>query len=170
MTRLAQNLITLATEKSAMLVSAESCTGGMIAVALTDIAGSSVVFGRGFVTYSNTAKSELLDVNPQIITEHGAVSSQVAEAMAEGAIRCTSQPPNIIHSIAVSVSGIAGPDGGTPAKPVGTVWFGIAHRTDDKTTVQSQSEMMLFDGSRHDIRTRATDHALGMIMELLKTL
>ncbi len=103
-----------------MIATAESCTGGMIAAALTDIAGSSVVFERGFVTYSNQAKIEQLGVSIDTLREHGAVSLQTAAEMAQGAVR---------HSkadIAVSVTGIAGPGGGTPEKPVGLVYLGFA--------------------------------------------
>ncbi|WP_230681462.1 CinA family protein, partial [Paracidovorax cattleyae] len=101
-----------------MMATAESCTGGMIAGACTDLAGSSQWFERGFVTYSNTAKTELLGVPAALIDTHGAVSEPVARAMAEGALR---------HSrahAALSVTGVAGPGGGSVAKPVGTVWFG----------------------------------------------
>src|SRR6185369_120862 len=100
-----------------MLASAESCTGGMIAAACTDLAGSSQWFERGFVTYSNEAKQEMLGVDPALIAQHGAVSEAVARAMAFGAVR---------HSraqVGVAVTGIAGPSGGNPQKPVGTVWF-----------------------------------------------
>ncbi|MBF9266417.1 CinA family protein, partial [Acidovorax cattleyae] len=105
-------------ERGWMMATAESCTGGMIAGACTDLAGSSQWFERGFVTYSNTAKTELLGVPAALIDTHGAVSEPVARAMAEGALR---------HSrahAALSVTGVAGPGGGSVAKPVGTVWFG----------------------------------------------
>jgi nicotinamide-nucleotide amidase len=101
------------------LVTAESCTGGLIAAACTSLAGSSEWFERGFVIYSNEAKTELLGVTTALIEEHGAVSEAVAKAMAEGALQQSRA------QVAVSVTGIAGPGGGTPAKPVGTVWLAI---------------------------------------------
>ena len=115
-TLLAQRLI----EKKLALVSAESCTGGLIAAACTDLAGSSAWFERGFVTYSNDAKIELLGVEERLLRRAGAVCEGVARAMVTGALA---------HShaqVAVAVTGVAGPTGGSPAKPVGTVWFGFA--------------------------------------------
>ncbi len=131
-----------------MLVTAESCTGGLIAAACTDLAGSSNWFERGFVTYSNAAKTELLGVDAALIQEYGAVSEPVARAMAEGAVR---------HShaqVAVAVTGIAGPSGGSPDKPVGLVWFGwnvggIIH-----------TQLQHFAGDRAAVRGAAVDHAL----------
>lgn len=120
---------------------AESCTGGGIAFALTGIAGSSEWFERGLVTYSNVSKQELLSVPENIIQAYGAVSKETAEKMAEGALAKSSV------DFAISVTGIAGPDGGSTAKPVGTVWFGFATAmTDTKTTHQ------YFTGSRDAIR------------------
>ena len=117
---LAHTIVHLAAEKHVMLATAESCTGGMIAAALTDIAGSSRVFDRGFVTYSNDAKQDMLGVTSETLATFGAVSSATAKEMAFGALS------NSRADIAVSVTGIAGPSGGTPDKPVGLVWFGIA--------------------------------------------
>lgn len=105
-----------------MIATAESCTGGMVIAALTDIPGSSAVVERGFVTYSNAAKSELLGVPPELIAAHGAVSEPVARAMAEGAL--SASPADL----AVAITGIAGPGGGTPAKPEGLVHFACARR------------------------------------------
>ncbi len=105
---------------SLMLATAESCTGGLIAACLTEIPGSSDVFERGFVTYSNAAKHDLLGVPEQLLADHGAVSGQVAQAMAAGAIK------NSRAGLAIAVTGIAGPDGGSADKPVGLVWFGLA--------------------------------------------
>jgi nicotinamide-nucleotide amidase len=139
-----------------MLVTAESCTGGMIAAALTDIAGSSLVVERGFVTYSNAAKTELLGVDAAIIQAKGAVSAEVAAAMAYGALQ---------HShadIAVSVTGIAGPDGGSAEKPVGLVWFGLA--AGGETTM----ERHVFAGDRAAIRRQATERALGLLLDGLR--
>ena len=116
---LVKQLAAKLTEKGWMLATAESCTGGMIAAACTDLAGSSQWFDRGFVTYSNEAKTEMLGVPAELIQKHGAVSEEVVRAMAEGAIR---------HSraqVSIAVTGVAGPGGGSEEKPVGTVWVGI---------------------------------------------
>ncbi len=135
-----------------MLATAESCTGGMVAAALTSIAGSSAVVERGFVTYSNAAKSELLGVDPELINRHGAVSSEVAAAMAKGVLA---------HShaaIAVSVTGIAGPGGGSVEKPVGLVWFGLSGNGETVT------EHHVFSGNRAEIRHRSTERALQLLL------
>jgi nicotinamide-nucleotide amidase len=136
------------------LATAESCTGGMIAAALTDIAGSSDVVERGFVTYSNEAKSELLGVPASLIASHGAVSAEVAEAMALGAL---AQAP---VALAVSVTGIAGPGGATPTKPVGLVHFGIARRGG-----ACRTERHVFAGDRSAVRRAATARALALLLE-----
>lgn len=121
----ASDVLKVARRQGVRIATAESCTGGMIAAALTDIAGSSDVFERGFVTYSNAAKTQMLDVSPALIDAHGAVSEEVARAMAEGAVR------NSNAQCAVAVTGIAGP-GGSDHKPEGRVCFGLSIR--DKTT------------------------------------
>jgi nicotinamide-nucleotide amidase len=136
------------------VATAESCTGGMIAAALTDIAGSSDVVDRGYVTYSNAAKSELLGVAPALIAAHGAVSREVAEAMASGALA------RAHVEIAVAVTGIAGPGGGSEAKPVGLVWFGLASKGEPPRT-----EREIFPGSRADVRAAATRRALALLLE-----
>jgi nicotinamide-nucleotide amidase len=149
--RLAQALLA----RGWMLATAESCTGGMIAAACTDLSGSSQWFERGFVTYSNEAKQELLGVDPGQIARHGAVSEVVARAMAFGAVR---------HSraqVGVAVTGVAGPTGGNPQKPVGTVWFGF--QVDGRLS----SETRRFDGDRAAIRAAAVQHALERLLELL---
>jgi len=138
-----------------MLATAESCTGGLIAAACTDLSGSSNWFERGFVTYSDAAKTELLGVAADLITQHGAVSEVVARAMAFGAIR---------HSqaqVSVAVTGIAGPTGGSPGKPVGTVWFGF--QVDGQLT----SETRCFAGDRAAVRSATVAHALQRLVELL---
>ncbi len=115
-------LVALLKDKQLMVATAESCTGGLVAAAITDVPGSSAVLDRGFVTYSNDAKSEMIGVPPALIAAHGAVSAEVAKAMAEGALA---------HSradIAVSITGVAGPDGGSAEKPVGLVHFACARR------------------------------------------
>jgi nicotinamide-nucleotide amidase len=140
-----------------MLATAESCTGGLIAAACTDLAGSSAWFERGFVTYSNVAKSEMLGVDPGLIDRHGAVSEAVVRAMAQGALA---------HSqaqLAVAVTGVAGPTGGSADKPVGTVWFGWA------TPAGLRSEVRHFAGDRAAVRLATVQHALSRLVELLPT-
>jgi len=142
-------------ERGWMLATAESCTGGMIAAACTDLSGSSNWFERGFVTYSDAAKTELLGVDAALIAQHGAVSEVVARAMAFGAVR---------HSqarVSVAVTGVAGPTGGSPEKPVGTVWFGF--QVDGRLT----SETRRFDGDRAAVRCATVDHALHRLLQLL---
>ena len=136
-----------------MLATAESCTGGMIAAACTDLAGSSQWFERGFVTYSNAAKTELLGVPAALIAQHGAVSEPVARAMATGAVaRSHAQ-------VAVAVTGVAGPTGGSADKPVGTVWFGWS--TDGVVT----TEMRRFAGDRAAVRQATLAHALRGVVQ-----
>jgi nicotinamide-nucleotide amidase len=137
-----------------MLATAESCTGGLIAGALTEIAGSSSVLERGFVTYSNEAKTELLSVPSELIGRLGAVSAEVAEAMAVGAVG---------HSradVAVAVTGIAGPGGETPGKPVGLVYFGIARRGG-----VVRHERHVFPGDRSAVRLAAVRAALALLAD-----
>ena len=134
------------------IATAESCTGGMIAAALTDVAGSSDVFERGFVTYSNDAKQELIAVPPAILTKHGAVSPETAEAMARGALARSRA------DVAISVTGIAGPDGGSAEKPVGLVWFGVARKFGENLTVRE-----IFQGDRAAIRQAAVARALELL-------
>lgn len=138
-----------------MLACAESCTGGWVAEVVTATAGSSGWFERGFVTYSNAAKTELLGVDAALIAAHGAVSEPVARAMALGALA---------HSraqVAVAVTGVAGPTGGSPDKPVGLVWFGFA------LPGQVLSEKIHFAGDRAAVRAASVHHALQRLTELL---
>ncbi|HZB93575.1 MAG TPA: nicotinamide-nucleotide amidohydrolase family protein [Stellaceae bacterium] len=135
------------------LATAESCTGGMVAAALTDIAGSSDVVERGFVTYSNAAKRELLGVPEALLVAHGAVSSEVAAAMAAGALGAAPV------DLAVSITGIAGPGGATPTKPVGLVWFGCGRRGGNIAT-----EHHVFPGDRAAVRLAATRRALELLL------
>lgn len=138
-----------------MLATAESCTGGMIAAACTDRAGSSTWFERGFVTYSNASKTELLGVDAAMITQHGAVSEPVVRAMLQGALaRSHAQ-------VAIAVTGVAGPSGGSPEKPVGTVWLGWA------TPSQIVTEQCLFAGDRSAVRHASLRHALSRLVDLL---
>lgn len=135
-----------------MVATAESCTGGLIAGALTEIAGSSDVVDRGFVTYSNAAKAEMLGVPAAVIEVRGAVSAEVAAAMAEGALaRSEAQ-------VTVAVTGVAGPGGGSVEKPVGTVWFGCAVVGQETVT-----ERVVFPGDRRAVRRATVLHALGML-------
>ncbi len=140
------------------LVTAESCTGGWVAKALTDVPGSSGWFECGYVTYSNTAKVRDLGVAATTLEGFGAVSEQTVREMAEGALRVSQA------SVALAVSGIAGPDGGTPDKPVGTVWFCAAARKADTTDIIAEHKR--FDGDRDAIRAAAVQHALRMILRL----
>lgn len=133
---------------------AESCTGGGIAKAITDIAGSSAYFDRGFVTYSNAAKHELLGVAEATLKVHGAVSENVVREMAQGALKAAKA------DLALSVSGIAGPDGGSEEKPVGTVWFGFAERSGRVQAYKRQ-----FAGDRDAVRLQATIFALQMALD-----
>ena len=138
-----------------MLATAESCTGGMISAACTDLAGSSNWFERGFVSYSNDAKAELLGVDPVLIAAHGAVSEEVARAMAAGAVaRSCAQ-------VSVAVTGVAGPSGGSRAKPVGTVWF--AWNVDG----QISSGVQRFPGDRAAVRAATVIHALQQLVHKL---
>ncbi len=151
---LARRLGTTLEARGAMCATAESCTGGLVAGAITDIAGSSGWFDRGFVTYSNEAKQALLGVPSQIIATHGAVSEPTAKAMAEGALRASAA------SVAVAVTGIAGPGGGSPGKPVGTVCFGFA--TDGGPT---HTRTLHFAGDRAEVRAASVVVALEGLIE-----
>lgn len=143
-------------ERGWMLATAESCTGGLIAGACTDLAGSSTWFERGFVTYSDEAKAEALGVDPALLQAHGAVSEVVARAMAFGAVR---------HSraqVGIAVTGVAGPGGGSAGKPVGTVWFGFS------VGGRLHSETRRFEGDRQAVRQATVVHALARLLELLR--
>ena len=140
------------------IASAESCTGGLIAAACTAVAGSSDWFERGFVSYSNQAKTELLGVPAALIAQHGAVSEAVARAMAEGALR---------HShaqLAVAVTGIAGPGGAVPGKPVGTVWLALAWQGEREESLHVQSELLALAGDRAAVRSQTVRHALRRLL------
>jgi nicotinamide-nucleotide amidase len=141
------------------VATAESCTGGWIAKSLTDVAGSSTVFGFGFVTYSNEAKRALLGVSGDTLAAHGAVSEAVVTQMARGALDLSGA------DTAVAVSGIAGPGGATPGKPVGTVWFAWAIRTGAEIAVATDRQR--FDGDRDAIRRLSVAHALERIRDTL---
>ena len=151
---LAERVLQLCRARRLTLATAESCTGGMIAASLTEIAGSSDVLERGFVTYSNAAKTELLGVTPALIEGHGAVSGEVAAAMAAGALA------HAPVDLALSVTGIAGPGGATPGKPVGLVWFGLARRGAEVGT-----ERHVFAGDRAAVRRAAAARALALLAD-----
>ena len=143
------------------MVTAESCTGGLIAASCTQLSGSSAWFDRGFVTYSNAAKSELLGVAASLIESQGAVSEEVAKAMALGALA---------HSpahISVAVTGIAGPTGGSEAKPVGTVWLAWAWR-DLQQNLHSETMLRQFEGTRAQVRDATAELALTHLTELVE--
>jgi nicotinamide-nucleotide amidase len=156
MAGLAADLLTRARYWGLRIATAESCTGGMVAAALTDVAGSSDVFDRGFVTYSNAAKQDMLGVRAETLVAHGEVSEEVAAEMAEGALR------NSRAGLAVSITGIAGP-GGSEFKPEGRVCFGLA-----MTGRQTQAHTVEFGAlGRAKVRAAARDHALALLMKAM---
>ena len=154
---LARAIVDKASAEGLMLATAESCTGGLVAGAITDVPGASAVLERGFVTYSNEAKAEMLGVAPTTIARFGAVSREVALEMAEGALARSRA------DIAVSITGVAGPGGGTPGKPVGLVWFGLAVRGGAR-----RAERRVFSaGDRAFVRLKATETALMLALGAL---
>ncbi len=149
---LADSFLKACAHRKILVATAESCTGGMIIALLTDIPGSSSMVDRGFVTYSNEAKTEMIGVSPETLEKHGAVSAETAHEMAAGALE-TSRA-----GITLAVTGIAGPDGGSAEKPVGLVWFGLA--LSGKPVV---TEKRIFENRGRDfIRRETVKHALGM--------
>lgn len=151
--RLVANLML---KKKFYLATAESCTGGLIAAACTDLAGSSQWFDRGFVTYSNAAKTDMLGVDAALITQFGAVSAEVAAAMAQGAVN------NSKSHVSLAVTGVAGPTGGSAEKPVGTVWIGWC------VDGQATTELCHFDGDRATVRALTVQRALQGLIERLQ--
>jgi nicotinamide-nucleotide amidase len=154
---LTQRIIALHTKEKRRIVTAESCTGGMIGAALTGVPGSSNVFERGFIAYSNDSKIDLLGVLPDVLETFGAVSANVAEAMAEGALTYS------LADVSVSVTGIAGPGGATPDKPVGLVYLGLATR--DGARFHYRCE---FRGNRDAVRLQATHEALKLLLSAVE--
>lgn len=148
----AEKLVKLLTEKQMTCATAESCTGGGVGYAITAISGSSAVFWGGVISYDNSVKQGVLGVPEEVLEAKGAVSSECASAMAEGARRL------LKTDLAVSITGIAGPGGGSEEKPVGLVWFGLASKTDTVT------EKMVFPGDREAVRSAAIEHALGLLL------
>ena len=155
--RLAKALLKEAIEAKLTIAFAESCTGGLIAAAITELDGASAVVERGFVVYSNRAKTEMLGVPPALIAQYGAVSEEVARAMAEGALKHSSA------QLAVSVTGIAGPTGGTPAKPIGLVHFAAAR--EGQTTLHQKCRFG--DIGRSEIRMKSVEAALKLLLQML---
>ena len=143
------------------LVTAESCTGGWAAQVVTSVAGSSEWFERGFVTYSNEAKQESLGVPAELLRKHGAVSEETAREMALGALRHSKA------TLAVSITGVAGPSGGSAAKPVGTVCFGWAASGRAGVAPSARTETRNFDGDRESVRRQSVIHALEGVIGLL---
>jgi nicotinamide-nucleotide amidase len=178
--RLVKTLAAQLLARGWMLATAESCTGGLIAAACTDLAGSSTWFERGFVTYSNAAKAQMLGIDAALIARHGAVSEPVARAMAQGALQ------HAHAQVALAVTGVAGPGGGSADKPVGTVWFAWAlpaqtsgaSASDAATNLAGRakapaqapalhSEIMHFEGDRAAVRQATLQHSLRRLLELL---
>ena len=157
MAELAQELGRVLTARKALLATAESCTGGLVAKRVTDVPGSSAWFERGFITYSNQAKQDLLGVPAELIARFGAVSRECCEAMARGLLVMTPA------DWAVSITGIAGPSGGSPEKPVGLVWIGWARRGAAPEVAYHQ-----FSGSREEVREAAAGAALEGLLERVR--
>ncbi len=153
---LAQHVIETYTAEKKKIVTAESCTGGLLAAALTTTPGASEVFERGFIAYSYDAKSELLGVLSEDIIRYGAVSAEIAEAMAAGALEFSQA------DVGISITGIAGPGGGMPNKPVGLTYFGVATRDGARFHL-----CHTYSGDRHEVRTRCIVEALGMLLSLM---
>lgn len=144
-------------ERRLCLATAESCTGGWVAKEITTLPGCSHWFERGFVTYTGLSKQEMLGVKAETLERYGAVSEQTVREMAEGAVRHSNA------QVALSISGIAGPDGGTPEKPVGTVWLGWAGETFPTT-----ARHMLYVGDREDVRRQSVEDSLRGLLDLLE--
>ena len=156
LTRLAERVGRALAERGLMLATAESCTGGWVAKVMTDVAGSSGWFERGFVTYSNQAKQDLLGVRASTLQAHGAVSEQTVREMAEGALaRSRAQ-------VTLAISGIAGPEGGSPGKPVGTVWLAWA-----RTGAATRARLAQFPGDREAVRRQSVLAALQGVLDIL---
>jgi len=155
--QLVQDLAEELSKRGEKLTTAESCTGGLIAKTCTDLAGSSVWFDRGFVTYSNEAKTEMISVPASIIEEYGAVSEPVVNAMVSGALKHSNA------DYAIGVTGVAGPGGGSAEKPVGTVWIGVGSKH------QQMARKYLFPGDREAVRQATLETALSSLIAMLET-
>lgn len=159
MHQIAESLVRVARASMSTFCVAESCTGGLLAALVTDIPGASHAFQGGVVAYSNKAKIEVLGVNEALIDRHGAVSSEVAEDMAIRSLHL------FATDVSLSVTGIAGPSGGTPDKPVGLVWFGVAMRA--VGSVDTFTDFRHFDGNRETVRGAAARHGLRLLLSAL---
>ena len=159
--KLATTVVGELTTANKAVATAESCTGGWIAKALTDVPGSSACFGYGIVSYSNGAKESILGVHNKTLVEHGSVSEPIVREMAEGALRLSGS------DIAVAVSGVAGPDGGTAEKPVGTVWFAWSVR--GPRGITTDTDLQRFEGNRESIRMQTVLHGLRGVRGRLPT-
>jgi len=159
--KLAEALVNELIESGKAVATAESCTGGWVAKAITDVAGSSAVFGYGIVSYSNGAKESIIGVQNKTLEDHGAVSEEVVEEMAQGTLRLSGA------DIAVAVSGVAGPGGGTKEKPVGMVWFGWAVRDGANAKVDASCEQ--FTGDRELVREASVAYALQGVRERIES-
>jgi PncC family amidohydrolase len=148
----AEKLVKVLAEKKLTCATAESCTGGGVGYAITSASGASAVFWGGIISYDNSVKRDVLGVSAEILETKGAVSSECASAMAEGARR------SLKTDLAVSITGIAGPGGGSAEKPVGLVWFGVASK------LGSRTEKMIFPGDRDSVRGSAIEHALCLLL------
>lgn len=154
-TKLASDVGQRLIEKSLHIVTAESCTGGWLAQALTSVAGASAFFDRGFITYSNESKVELLGVSEKVLTEFGAVSEQAVKEMAQGALKYSRA------QVSLAITGLAGPTGGGEIKPIGMVWFALVG-----TTLPLQAHCQHFNGEREQVRSQAVEFALKMLFEM----
>lgn len=160
-TPLAQSVIAAATAKNVMIATAESCTGGLISACLTSVAGSSAVFDRGYISYSYDSKTAYLDVPQEIVVACGAVSAQVAQGMAEGTLA------HSIAQIAIAATGIAGPGGGTPDKPVGLVYLGVAFKDYPEKNYAIKN---IFSGDRDAVRLQTVETALKTLQKEIAAL
>jgi len=156
---LATEVVRAATLKKVMISTAESCTGGLIAACLTEVSGSSAVFDRGYISYSYESKTAYLDVPQDVVIACGAVSGEVARGMAEGALR------HSISTIAITATGIAGPGGGTPGKPVGLVYLGVAVKGKDSYALKNN-----FTGDRGEVRLQTVEKALSILKKEIEEL
>jgi nicotinamide-nucleotide amidase len=156
--KISNNLAKICVNKSIKITAAESCTGGGVAFELTKIPGSSLWFERGFVTYSNLAKIQMLGVNEQSIDQFGAVSEEIAKQMAEGALKASSA------TVSLSITGIAGPEGGSLEKPVGTCWFAWSG-----AAFETLAKQKIFVGDRNSVRSQAILFSLKKLLQLIES-
>ncbi len=161
MKSLEEEVVKKLTEKGLVLTTAESCTGGLIAAAIVNVSGASKCFNEGYITYANEAKIRLLGVSGKSIETYGVVSTEVVKEMAEGVLKRTEA------DISAAVSGIAGPDGGTPLKPVGTVYAAVSIRRDEGLSYETEIRKFNFNGSRTEIRENTVREVLKMLISAI---